>query len=229
MRVQLFRINHGDCPYLSDRTWVTHTFQVQDLPEALYESMMTHGWRRSGTAFYQNHCPGCDFCIPIRVPTERFTPSKSQRRVLRKNADIRVRMDEAAFDEEAYALYWRYNTQRHGKEETASRHGFRRFLCDSPIDTRMMRYYLGDRLVGIGWVDVVPNGLSSVYYVFDPAESSRSLGTFSAMKEIETAAAMGKSWLYLGFYVPGCSKMSYKRRFRPFELAEEGRWVEYPE
>jgi arginine-tRNA-protein transferase len=132
-------------------------------------------------------------------------------------------------EEEAYELYRLYNITRHGEEETASRAGFRSFLYDSPIDTRMMRYTVGDRLIGIGWVDVVPDGLSSVYFVFDPAESARSLGTFSAMKEIETAAAMGKRWLYLGFYVPGCRKMSYKRRFRPFQLLENGRWVDYAE
>ncbi|NBF39324.1 MAG: arginyltransferase [Spirochaetes bacterium] len=229
MRVQLFRINHGDCPYLPDRTWVTHTFQVGSLSESLYESMISQGWRRSGTAFYQNHCPGCNLCIPIRVPTHDFSPTKSQRRVLKKNSDVEVRMSPLEDEAEAYELYRLYNTTRHGEDETASRAGFRSFLFDSPIDTRVMWYSVGGRLVGIGWVDVVPNGLSSVYFVFDPAESARSLGTFSAMKEIETAAAMGKSWLYLGFYVPGCHKMSYKRRFRPFQLLEDGRWADYEE
>jgi arginine-tRNA-protein transferase len=229
MRVQLFRINHGDCPYLPDRTWVTHTFQAGNLSESLYESMISQGWRRSGTAFYQNHCPGCNLCIPIRVPTDRFQLSKSQRRVIKRNSDVEVRMSPLEDEAEAYELYRLYNTTRHGKDETASRSGFRSFLFDSPIETRMMRYTVGERLIGIGWVDVLPNGLSSVYFVFDPAESARSLGQFSAMKEIETAASMGKSWLYLGFYVPGCDKMSYKRRFRPFQLLENGHWVDYEE
>ncbi|MFO8064280.1 MAG: arginyltransferase [Spirochaetia bacterium] len=229
MRVQLFRIYHGDCPYLPDRTWVTHTFQVDTLPGALYERMMGEGWRRSGTAFYQNHCPGCNLCIPIRVPTDRFRPSKSQRRILRRNADVEVRMGPIDSVDEAFELYYRYNVERHGEHDTASESGFRAFLCSSPIDTRMMRYYVKDRLIGIGWVDVVPDGLSSIYFVFEPEESSRSLGSFSAMKEIETAREMGKSWLYLGFYVPGSQKMNYKRRFRPFQLLEDRQWVEYEE
>jgi arginine-tRNA-protein transferase len=229
MRVQLFRINHGDCPYLPDRTWITHTFQVGSLSESLYETMIGQGWRRSGTAFYQNHCPGCNLCIPIRVPTDRFRPSKSQRRVLRRNADVEVSTGPLRGEDEAYELYRRYNVTRHGEDETASRAGFRSFLFDSPINTRMMRYTVDGHLIGIGWVDAVPDGLSSVYFVFDPAESGRSLGTFSAMKEIETARALGMNWLYLGFYVPGCRKMSYKRRFRPFQLLEDGRWVDYEE
>jgi len=229
MRVQLFQINHGDCPYLPDRTWITHAFQVETFSEALYERMMGDRWRRSGIAFYQNHCPGCNLCIPIRVPADRFRPSKSQRRILRRNSDVEVRMGPIESVDEAYELYYRYNVEQHGREETSSRSGFLKFLCTSPIDTRMMRYYVGDRLVGIGWVDVVPDGLSSVYFVFEPEERSRSLGSFSAMKEIETAYELGKSWLYLGFYVPGCQKMSYKRRFRPFQLLENGQWVEYEE
>lgn len=131
--------------------------------------------------------------------------------------------------DEAFELYYRYNVERHGEHDTASESGFRAFLCSSPIDTRMMRYYVKDRLIGIGWVDVVPDGLSSIYFVFEPEESSRSLGSFSAMKEIETAREMGKSWLYLGFYVPGSQKMNYKRRFRPFQLLEDRQWVEYEE
>ncbi|MFP4067175.1 MAG: arginyltransferase [Spirochaetaceae bacterium] len=229
MRVRLFRINHGACPYLPNRTWVTNAFQVDRLPKSLYESMIAEGWRRSGTSFYRNHCPGCDLCIPIRVPTDRFRPSKSQRRTLRRNADVSVRIGPLEGAEEAYELYYLYNTTRHGEHDTASPAGFERFLLHSPIDTRMMRYYVGERLVGIGWVDVLSDGLSSVYFVFDPEESSRSLGTYSAMQEIETARRMGKNWLYLGFYVPGSPKMSYKARFRPYQLLEDGRWMEYAE
>ena len=91
-----------------------------------------------------------------------------------------------------------------------------------------MEYYLGDKLIGAGWLDVLPNGISSIYYIFDPDYSKRSLGTFSVMKEIELCNDLGKEWLYLGFYVRESPKMSYKADFKPYQLLTDDEvWIEY--
>ena len=89
-----------------------------------------------------------------------------------------------------------------------------------------MLYRVSDRLVGAGWVDLLPDGVSSVYFAFDPDESRRSLGIFSMVEEMRLARALGKQWLYLGFYVPGSPKMVYKGAFRPREFAIHGEWTE---
>ena len=100
----------------------------------------------------------------------------------------------------------------------------------SPITTREMRYRVDGRLVGLGIVDVVPDVVSSVYFYFDPAEGKRSLGTYSALQEIEYAQRTGRAYLYLGYYVHGCKEMSYKARFKPCELlTPDGRWVPFDE
>ncbi|MFP4483782.1 MAG: arginyltransferase [Spirochaetaceae bacterium] len=226
MRIQLYEVFHGDCPYLPNRTWVTHTFQVPRFDPSMYERLISEGWRRSGAAFYQNHCPGCNLCIPIRIPVDRFAPSKSQRRVLRRNADVTIERRPIEPLEEVYELYSRYNARRHDPEEEVTFEAFRSFLGTSPIDTDMMLYHVDDRLVGVGWIDVLPTSLSSVYYAFDPEESQRSLGTFSVLKEIELSHSLGKLWHHLGFYVPGCHKMDYKSRFTPHQLLINGEWRE---
>lgn len=128
-------------------------------------------------------------------------------------------------DEGAFALYDRYIRHRHNPEESTTVEQFRRFLVDSPVETITMRYASAGRLIGVGWVDVLPNGLSSVYYAFEPDEGSRSLGVFSIIKEIEYARQLGKEWLYLGFYVPGSTKMEYKGAFLPHEFGINGQWT----
>ena len=228
MRIQLYEIYHGDCPYLPNRSWVTHTFQVPRFDAEMYERLISEGWRRSGTAFYQNHCPGCNLCIPLRIPVERFTPSKSQRRTVKKNRDLRIERRPVEASEEVFELYRRYSRSRHDPDEEVSFQAFRSFLGTSPIDTEMMLYYAEERLIGVGWIDVLPDSLSSVYYAFEPEESSRSLGTFSVIKEIELARELGKTWHHLGFYVPGCHKMDYKKRFGPHELLLDGEWTDSP-
>jgi arginine-tRNA-protein transferase len=227
MRIQLYEIFHGDCPYLPNRSWVTHTFQLPHFDSGMYERLISEGWRRSGSAFYQNHCPGCNLCIPIRVPVDRFRPSKSQRRVWRQNADVTVERRPIEALPEVFDLYQRYSRARHDPDEEVSFEAFRSFLGTSPIDTDMMLYYVDERLIGVGWIDVLPHSLSSVYYAFEPDESHRSLGTFSVLKEIELARELGKPHHHLGFYVPGCRKMSYKNRFTPHELLMEGEWREF--
>lgn len=224
MRVTVYEVDNGPCPYLPNRKWMTHSFAVSSMSEESYEQLLTSGWRRSGVNFYQNHCPGCSCCIPLRVPAAGFVPSKSQRRVMRRNADVTVELALPSRDPEVVELYKRYLESQHQQSESPGQ--FARFLVESPLDTRVMLYRVAERLVGAGWVDLLPGGLSSVYFAFDPAESRRSLGTYSLIREMELARSLGKPWLHMGFYVPGSPKMEYKGRFRPHEFAVDGQWTE---
>ncbi|AEJ62022.1 arginyl-tRNA--protein transferase [Spirochaeta thermophila DSM 6578] len=212
------------CPYLEGRTWATEGLVASVMDGSLYEALLPYGLRRSGSYFYRNVCPGCTACIPLRVDATRFRPSKSQRRVLKKNRDVRIIVGTPNFDPEVYLLYRTYVSRWH-RRPAPDEEEFRHFLCISPVETHLMRYYVDDRLVGAGWVDILPHGISSVYFAFHPDERARSLGTFSIMKEIEYARLLDKRWLYLGFYVAESRKMNYKARFRPHQLALDGRWI----
>ena len=132
-------------------------------------------------------------------------------------------------DEDAFALYQRYIRHRHNPNETTTAEQFQQFLVDSPVETITMRYTSAGRLIGVGWVDVLPDGLSSVYYAFEPDEGTRSLGVFSIIREIEYAHRLGKRWLYLGFYVPGSPKMEYKGAFVPHQFGVNGSWTHHEE
>jgi len=134
--------------------------------------------------------------------------------------------DSPAFRRDVYELYLRYVEYKHGRTEK-DEEDFRNFLCLSPIDTRIMMYYAGSRLAGVGWVDFLPRSLSSVYFAFDPDFASRSLGTFSVLEEIELCLKTGREWHYLGFQVQGSPKMEYKARFRPHEKLMDGRFIAF--
>ncbi|WP_455383598.1 arginyltransferase [Salinispira pacifica] len=226
MRVPVFQSDHGPCPYLENRNWVTYSFSSTAMEPELYEALLEQGWRRSGTTYYQNHCPGCRLCIPIRVPVERFAPSKSQRRVQRRNADVTVETGPTGWDSEVFELYVRYLTSRHAPTVPPGEEEYMSFLGSSPGNTILMKYRSAGRLIGAGWVDRLPGGLSSVYFAFEPDEARRSLGTLSIMREIDLARQERRNWLYLGFYVPDSRKMEYKASFRPHQIAVNGRWLD---
>ena len=229
MQILLRERDCGPCPYLEGRAWRIRHFSAPRVDPGLYEELLARGFRRSGSSFYMNACPGCGSCVPVRLSVGGFEPTASQRRLGRRNADLRLELLPAAYTEERFDLYRRYLKERHGDDMgdgDAARAAYRSFLVESPVPgTSIAEYRLPDgSLAATGYLDVLPGGLSSVYFAFDPKESRRSVGTWSVGRELELAASLGKRYYYLGFWVPGSEKMDYKADFRPFEFALDGTW-----
>jgi arginine-tRNA-protein transferase len=230
--VRLTTLPSHDCNYLPGRVATTRAFRTDNLPADLYHEFMDAGFRRSGNVIYQPICAGCQQCIPLRVPVDRFTPDKSQRRCARRNADLIVTHDRPELNDEKLDLYRRYVTDWHGKDGTGEnqldRESLQSFLYESPVDTLEFCYRTVDRkLVAVGIADVCAQSFSSVYFYFDPQESARGLGTFGALHELAYAKTEGISHYYLGFWVHGCAAMQYKSRFRPCQILDSsGSWKE---
>ncbi len=128
--------------------------------------------------------------------------------------------------EEKWQLYARYVRTRHGEVADTSMGALQRFLYDSPTQSLEMTYRdPAGRLLAVGLCDEGTDFLSTVYCYFDPAESRRGLGTFSALWEIQFAQSRIIGYYYMGFVIAGCRAMRYKAAFRPFELlGEDGVW-----
>ena len=78
-----------------------------------------------------------------------------------------------------------------------------------------LQYYLNDELIACSVIDILPGGISSVYFYYEPKFSFLNLGVYSACKEIELTRQFVKEipemkYYYLGFYVHTCVKMRYK-------------------
>lgn len=223
MEFSLFEASNGECPYLEGKEWISYLIQSRQLDPYTYENLLNQGFRRSGSIFYKNNCQDCTECVSLRVHIGDFSPSKSQRRLLKKNEDLVISKIPSAFDEEAFALYVKFTSERYNNP--GSEEEFRNFLSNAAFNTWMMRYELDGKLIGIGWVDILVNSISSVYFAFDPDYKDRSLGTFSVLKELELCKNLSLDYLHLGFWVQDCQAMSYKNRFRPYELLVQGNWV----
>lgn len=214
------------CPYLPDKKARSEAYSVDQLEGAIYERLLTRGFRRSGRVVYRPRCRGCGECRQMRVPVESFQPTRSMRRVVRRNSDVTVDQGRPSPDHEKFAIYRRYLEAQHDDSMARSYEAFCEFLYDSPMETCEFQYRLDGRLIGVSIADRLPLGLSSVYMYFDPDFAERSLGTFSVLWEIDYCRRAGLGCYYLGFYVAGSTTMSYKARFRPNEiLVGDDRWV----
>lgn len=192
-----------------------------------YAGFMQLGFRRSGDLIYRPHCHGCHACIPVRVPVNLFCPNRGQRRVWQRNRDITVVPKPPGFDEEHFQLYQRYQALRHpgGGMDDPDPQKYKHFLTSKHIDSMFCEFRREDQLLGVAVVDVLPDGLSAVYTFFDPGEKQRALGVYAALWEIEETKRRGLPWLYLGYLIQECPKMSYKANYRPLEAYRDGRWA----
>lgn len=218
----LFYIGHmnSPCAYLSDRE-ARLRFLDGTLLAAAYRTLLDRGYRRHGEHVYRTDCSACRECQVLRVPVDRFAPTRSQRRVLtRGDARLRTELGAPEYSGERAELYGRYLAFQHGREEDPDELSYRQFFVSTlpELDTRELRQYDGDRLVGLGIVDLVEDALSSVYYFFDPDYAAFSPGTYSMLYEVRLASDLGLRWYYPGFYIAECPAMNYKARIRPAEL-----------
>jgi len=218
------------CNYLPDKQALT-VFADPNVPmtTAIYGRIIEYGFRRSGEYVYIPKCPNCDACISVRIPVNEFVSSRNQRRVNKKNSDLSVHSHAATFNDEHYRLYCSYIHSRHsgGGMDNPTEKDYLKFLSSSWSDTVFYEIRLHQRLIGVTVADRLRSGLSAVYTFFDPEQEKRSPGNFAILWLIAEARRLDLRWLYLGYYIPNCQKMSYKDRYRPLEAFVGGQWRKY--
>lgn len=218
-----------ECSYLPEREARSLFLDpnTQVTPE-IYQQLIDRGFRRSGCYLYQPACPACASCISLRIPVERFKSSRSQRRNWRQNVDrYRVTCLSPRYDESHFDLYRQYLLRRHpdGAMTCTSPGQYIQFLTSDWAETEFIEFRRDDRLAAVAVSDLLPNGLSSIYTFFDPELSGDGLGVFALLWQIEHARQLGKQWVYPGFWIEACAKMSYKIRFRPYEAWNGQTWI----
>lgn len=213
------------CSYHPDRLSRTQYFYASDLDETELDQLLSRGWRKFGLYFFRPLCESCRACIPIRVCVNSFTPSKSMRRVQSKNKDIRV---EFAPDEDMtpdiFRIYEEHSKIRFDRSSDIDEF-FNSFGVKS-CPSLLSKYFLGDTLSAVGFLDRSFDSLSTVYFIYTSEFVCRSPGTFSILREIEYTRSLGLKYYYLGYLVEGNERMTYKARFFPQERMswETGEW-----
>ncbi len=216
------------CSYLEDQEATTLFVDPrQRIDKTLYSNLSLLGFRRSGSHIYRPHCSHCEACIPARIPVEQFNPSRSQRRTINRNRDLRVVATDDFRDNEAFELYQRYIELRHadGDMYPPEREQYESFLNNAWDCTHYYRFYDSRSLVALAVVDHLSDGLSAIYTFFEPEAVRRSLGSYAILWQIEHARELGLEYLYLGYWIRDCQKMAYKSDYRPLELYVKSRWT----
>jgi leucyl-tRNA---protein transferase len=218
------------CAYLPDQTWQFNYHVVKELSAAEYMDEMKAGWRRFGHAIFRPACPSCRMCQSLRVPVATFQPNRSQRRAWKANDGVvRLVIGRPSYSHEKRALRDRFQAFQHDAKGWPRESGdYVEMFVENPLPTEEWCYFVDNRLIAVGYVDAVPQGLSAIYFYYEPDERRRSPGTFNVLSVISEARKRGLPHAYLGYYVRGCPSLEYKARFVPNEaLAPSGHWVPF--
>ncbi len=231
---QFFITAPSPCPYLPgrlERKVFTHLVG----PDARHmnSNLSQTGFRRSQNIAYRPACDGCGACSSTRVPVKSFNWTKGFRRILRQNEDVTSIVKPAKATSELYSLFRTYIDDRHSEGGMAEMSvlDFSAMVDDTLVDSRIVEYRTPTayepqgELIAAVLVDVLGDGVSLIYSFYDPAMAKRSLGSFVILDMIRRAERMGLPYVYLGFYVAGSPKMTYKGRFMPQERLTPDGWV----
>ncbi len=224
------------CPYLEGRLERKVYTDLCGNQAASLNNILSHvGFRRSQNVAYRPACDGCSACVSVRVRSNLFNPTRTMRRVSRRNADLTAARAPAIVTEEQYDLLQRYLKSRHADGGMAEMGlgDYAEMVETSPVNTFLVEYRapsdstnsrLTGPLVAVALTDLMSDGLSMVYSFFDPDAVKRSLGTQIILHHIEMADAMSLPYVYLGYWVKGSPKMAYKDRFQPLEKLGPTGW-----
>ncbi len=239
--VQCYTTAQYPCSYLPDmqaRSLVAVLAHEQ--ATASYDTLITQGFRRSGSHFYRPNCDACQSCVPTRIRVADFAPTRSQRRAYKALNELTIKQMPVTFEPEHWALYQRYQAARHTEYmddgslaniDAHTQQAYAQFLARSPVNSTMLelRHKWGNhagKLYAVSVLDRVADGLSAVYTFFEPDNqyTHGSPGTACVMWLVEQAKTLGLPYVYLGYWIEQSRKMAYKSNFKPLERLQNGQW-----
>ncbi len=221
----------GPCSYLPDHLCQREYLYVCKLDRDEYMAHLLAGWRRFGYMIFRQNCSGPDACRSLRVNAAHFRASRSQGRTYKANVGtVSLRIGAPEVTPEKVAVFERFQAERsetrgwspYDSDDLAE---FAQSFVLNPFPTQEWCYFLGERLIGVGYVDELAGGLSAIYFARDPACRDRSLGNWHVLCLLDRARARGLPHVYLGYHADGCLSLRYKARFQPNErLDPDGVW-----
>ncbi len=226
------------CSYLPNKTARSQVATPSHLIHTdVYNDLLNAGFRRSGLYTYRPYCDECKACIATRILVDQFIPSRSQRRAQKKHRGLQVSVLNLGYQEEHYQLYQRYQTERHsgGDMDSDDQDQYMQFLLQSRVNSRIVEFRDGSqdphpgRLRMVSMIDILEQGISSVYTFYDTSSPSASYGSYSILWQIEQARELGLPYLYLGYYIKESEKMAYKAKFQPMEGLIDDHWQKLSE
>lgn len=225
------------CSYLANNEQTTHYKVIENCSSNQCQDLIERGFRRFGKMYFRPTCSSCNECQSIKIDVQNFTFSKSMRRVMKKASHIKSYIQKPTLTKEHLALFEKYHLFMHEKKgwdynQTTAQSYYNSFVNGHNEFGYEVLYFDDGKLIGVDLVDVLEDGISSIYFYYDTDYTKYSLGKLSLYNQIKFAKKSNKKWIYLGYYVEDCPSLSYKADYKPYttlqgrpNIDEEFIWI----
>ena len=209
------------CSYLESAEQTTHYKVIDDCDAEQCQELIERGYRRFGKMYFRPICSQCDECKSIKIDVKNFDFSKSNRRVMKKAAFIKSYIQTPTMTQAHLDLFEKYHlhmkeTKKWDHNQTDPQNYYSSFVNGHNGFGYEVLYFDEDKLIAVDLIDVLEDGISSIYFYYDPDYMKYGLGKLSLLLQIKFAKERAKEWIYLGYYVKECSSLSYKADYKPF-------------
>ena len=219
------------CSYIPGNTQTIHYKVIQDSTKSQCEALILRGWRRFGAMYFRPICQNCTSCESLKIDVANYVFSKSERRILRKNTHLHTIVRHPTMTTEHLELFYRYHAYKHHTRNWDSpkvdpKNYHSSFVYGHSDFGYEVLYFDKEKLIAVDLIDILDDGISSLYCYYDPHQKSLSLGKYTLLEQIALAKRLGLKWIYLGYYVQECLSLSYKANYEP-SLQLQGRPEEH--
>jgi len=214
-----------DCAYIPGNSVRMHYKYVDKASKTFATAVIARGWRRFGKYYFHPICNGCNACKSLRIDVNNYHYSKSQKKSIKRNKDTQIIVQKPTLTTAHIDLYNKYHAFKHQKDGWNHRNISQREYHENFVDGahdfgKEVLYIIDGKLVGVDLIDILDDGISSIYFYYDPDYAHLSLGTFSLLYQIKLAKILELPWIYLGYWVEGCKAFAYKPKFQPQEILD---------
>jgi len=215
----------NECAYLPNMSTRMNYRYVENASKLFATAVVNRGWRRFGKYFFYPICKDCNECKSLRIVVDEYKYTKSQRRVIKKNKKTEIIVQKPTLSIEHLNLYNKYHKWKSDKDNWSHREILEKEYHENFVDGahdfgREVLYVVDGVLVGVDLIDIVDDGISSIYFYYEPDYAKLSLGTYSLLYQVALAKHLNLQYIYLGYWVSGCKAFEYKRNFEPLELLD---------
>lgn len=220
-----FSVLDYDCAYLPNKLVRMKYKYTLKANKTFTSEVVKRGWRRFGYYFFHPICEGCNECKSVRIDVENYKITKSQKKSIKRNQDTKIVIQEPSVTQAHINLYNKYHQFKNDKSNWNSTGIGKREYVDNFVDGyhdfgREVLYFDKNKLIGVDLIDIVDDGISSIYFFYDPDYPRLSLGVYSLIYQIKLANILGLKWIYLGYWVDGCKSFEYKTNFKPQQILD---------
>ena len=209
------------CSYLDNLKQTTYYKIIENCTTKECQDLIERGFRRFGKMYFRPICSTCSECQSIKIDVDNFNFSKSQRRVLKKASHIKSYIQKPTLTQEHLDLFKKYHLYMNDKKDWEYTEATAQSYHSSFVNGHNefgyeILYYDDAKLIGVDLIDILEDGVSSIYFYYDTDYMNLSLGKLSLYNQILYAKEAKLKWIYLGYYVKDCPSLSYKSHYKPY-------------